>query len=124
MIAALLLPDERPPAALNVHERMIETGAIAPIFIRFEFFNMLLVSERRRRIAAEDASELSDVFNTLPIRMTILDDSGTLLRLARQHGLTAYDASYLLLAKQTNYPLATLDKMLLRAAQAERVEII
>lgn len=46
------------------------------------------------------------------------------MRLAGKHGLSAYDTSYLLLAISESLPLATLDKRLAAAAQAERVEVI
>ena len=41
------------------------------------------------------------------------------LELARKHGLCAYDAAYLALAKATSHRLATLDARLERAARAE-----
>ena len=43
---------------------------------------------------------------------------GDVLRLARKHKLTAYDAAYLELALRRNLPLATLDKQLLTALHA------
>ncbi len=39
------------------------------------------------------------------------------LHLARRHGLSSYDASYLELALRTGVPLATLDTDLARAAR-------
>lgn len=43
--------------------------------------------------------------------------------LAREHGLTAYDAGYLELALRMRVPLATLDSALIAAARAESVEL-
>lgn len=43
---------------------------------------------------------------------------------ARQHALTAYDASYLLLALDRGLPLATLDKRLRTAAQDAGVALV
>jgi len=45
------------------------------------------------------------------------------LDLADRHGLSVYDATYLQLAIDVDGELATLDQALLRAAQAESVEI-
>jgi predicted nucleic acid-binding protein len=44
--------------------------------------------------------------------------------LARQYGLTVYDAAYLELAQRENIPLATLDIRLANAARAEMVQLI
>ena len=47
-----------------------------------------------------------------------------IVRLALVHGLTAYDAVYLALAIAERLPLATLDKKLATAAQAENVPVL
>jgi GNAT superfamily N-acetyltransferase len=47
-----------------------------------------------------------------------------ILTLARRHGLTVYDASYLELAERPAAPLATLDVTLARAAQRENISLI
>lgn len=44
--------------------------------------------------------------------------------LAQAHGLTAYDAAYLELARRSRRPLATLDKALREAARAARVDLL
>jgi predicted nucleic acid-binding protein len=44
------------------------------------------------------------------------------LRLARRHGLSSYDASYLELALRNGLPLATLDERLGKAARAAGVK--
>lgn len=44
------------------------------------------------------------------------DEAQKLLTLIRKYQLTAYDGTYLLLALQTGYPLATQDKALAKAA--------
>jgi predicted nucleic acid-binding protein len=44
--------------------------------------------------------------------------------LCRKHGLTAYDAAYLEIAMRGNYPLATADDDLRRAAQAEGIQVL
>jgi predicted nucleic acid-binding protein len=51
-------------------------------------------------------------------------DSDHLLHLARAHQLTAYDAAYLELARRLVLPLATLDRALIRAAEAEGTPLI
>jgi predicted nucleic acid-binding protein len=49
--------------------------------------------------------------------------SGSLI-LAERHGLTVYDAAYLEVALRRGLPLATLDKDLRAAANAERVQLL
>jgi len=44
--------------------------------------------------------------------------------LARRHGLTVYDASYLELAERSTAPLATLDVTLGQAAQRDNISLI
>ncbi len=46
------------------------------------------------------------------------------MALARKHGLTVYDASYLELAQRESLVLATLDKDLIRAARAENIKLL
>ena len=55
----------------------------------------------------------------LGIRLDHAPDSATVLRLARTHDLTLYDALYLELAIRETRPLATLDRRLATAFRAE-----
>lgn len=48
--------------------------------------------------------------------------SALVLRLAREHRLTVYDSLYLELAVRERRPLATLDRKLRLAAEAEGVQ--
>jgi predicted nucleic acid-binding protein len=88
--------------------------------------NLLLVAERRRRITAERCAELLDLLDSLPIETA--DETsrirGPVLRLARAHRLTTYDAIYLDLAIDRELPLATRDGDLRRAAHAAGVALL
>jgi predicted nucleic acid-binding protein len=48
----------------------------------------------------------------------------TTLALGRRHHLSSYDAAYLELAMRLGLPLATLDKNLRKAAQAEGIAVL
>lgn len=60
----------------------------------------------------------------LPVRLDDLRVSPTVLSMALEHGLTVYDAFYLELARRAVLPLATNDRALRRAAEAERVPLV
>ena len=88
--------------------------------------NVLLVGERRKRCSQADTTQWLAYLAGLPV---VLDGETELrawsdtLNLARQYGLSAYDASYLELALREGIPLATLDAPLDRAARAAGVSI-
>lgn len=58
------------------------------------------------------------------MRVDGLPEEAQLLRLARTHQLSVYDATYLELAQRERIPLATLDIKLSAAAHAESVSLI
>ena len=60
----------------------------------------------------------------LPIVVDRAPEEAAVLTLARRHGLTVYDASYLELAQRHDAPLATLDVALTQAAQRENISLI
>lgn len=119
--------DEVSPAIQRVFEIVLNDGAWVPSLWRLEVANILEMGARRGRhdTAFADAT-LSDL-DLLPIRIDADTDThawGATLKLARHHGLTLYDATYLELAKRRALPLATLDADLRRAAEAEKVPLL
>jgi len=84
-----------------------------------ELANALAIGERHKRIMPARSSEFIALIGELPI---VIDEQtpsfalGTVLDLARNEGLSAYDASYLELAMR-GVPLATKDNGLARAAR-------
>ena len=96
---------------------------LVPMLWYWEIANTLLVLERKGRVA--DASvAYASVLRNLPIdAVHDVIDARRLeeLTYARRHGLTSYDAAYLALAKSTVNALATLDRKLALAAEAESV---
>jgi predicted nucleic acid-binding protein len=60
----------------------------------------------------------------LPIVVDGTPEETAVLTLARRHGLTVYDASYLELAERSAAPLATLDVTLAQAAERENISLI
>lgn len=123
--AAWCLQDEASPAAERLLERVIRQGALVPAIWPSEMANVLVTAERRGRITAADAERAVELLERLPIRI----DSpygGTLSRcraVAREYGLTAYDASYLDLAFREGLELATFDERLAEAARRAGVPL-
>jgi predicted nucleic acid-binding protein len=105
----------------------LESGeAFVPAVWPLEVGNALLAAERRKRL-----SEASVVrFLTLVAGLPIVVEQETPERmlketvsLARQHGLSTYDASYLDLAMRLGLPLSTQDASLKKAAKKCRVPL-
>ena len=127
MTLAWYFDDERTATSIAVLNQVADAGAVVPALWRLEALNGLQVAVRRGRIdvAYRDAS-LHDLRS-----LVIAIDPGTnrqawsaTLRLCDRFGLTPYDAAYLELALRRQLPLATLDRELVRAAQAESVPLV
>ncbi len=92
-----------------------------------EISNGLLMGLRRKRILPDRPALFWDELAVLPIEVESPlspDQVKAVLFLCQQHGLTAYDAAYLELAKRKRLPLAKLDSALLKAAPLENVALI
>lgn len=117
---AWLFAEERTEGVLTLFRDLAAGPTVVPALWHTETANFLLVAERRRRITADISAVLLDLLGALDIETD--DDpsrvQGPVLELARQHGLTAYDATYLDLAVRRRLPLATTDAALIRAARA------
>ena len=82
----------------------------------FEVRNVLIVNERPGRLRETDTAVFLRNLGRLPIVVDRAPEEAAVLTLARRHGLTVYDASYLELAERYAAPLATLDTTLAQAA--------
>jgi predicted nucleic acid-binding protein len=122
--AAWFMPDEKSEFADKTRDEVTEAGAVAPVLFWYELRNMLLSNERRRRLNAEEFVEALDALRALPIDLRSTRDDDICFTLARRHGLTFYDATYLALAIEEGAPMATLDKALAKAAAREGVELL
>lgn len=124
---AWFFKDERTPAVLAVFSDVQDAGAVVPILWRYEVANALQMAVRRRRITTADRDETLADLTEIDV---MLDPEGneyawsSSLRLSDRHRLTVYDAAYLELAQRRRLPLATLDRALIRAGEAEGVKVI
>ncbi|MBN9563057.1 MAG: type II toxin-antitoxin system VapC family toxin [Alphaproteobacteria bacterium] len=113
-LAALLFGE---PEADAVAQQLEDARLVAPGLMEFELANVCLVKTLRhpqQRSALMAAFRLRD---RLGVEQIAVDHDGA-VELAAATGLTAYDASYLWLAREMRAELVTLDRQLARAAEA------
>ena len=119
--------DVASPYADFILDRLENATAIVPAVWPLEVGNVLLVAQRRKRLTVAAGNSFLALLSELPIiveqeppeRMT-----REILSLARDCGLSTYDASYLDLAIKRELPIATLDNQLLAAARLSYVKIV
>ncbi len=121
--AAWILPDEAAAAADRALDRLGRDSAMVPGMFWDELRNLLLSAERRGRIDEAYADASMARLRRLPIRCPGEPGDRDVMDLARNHRLTAYDASYLALAIREGCELASLDRHLNEAAAAEGVPL-
>ena len=122
--AAWCFPDEQASAAERVLDNLPRLGGVVPGIFRYEMRNVLIVNERRGRIDQAGSARFLMRLRDLRLLEDDAHDDDTVMALARKHGLSAYDASYLETALRRGDGLATLDRELVNAAVAEGVVLI
>lgn len=126
VLMSFIMPDEKDDRTLDLVNRLSFEGAFAPVLLKYEVMNALLVAERRRRIEPTYRLRALAQFQRMPIQfelMTEPDAWQSLADLAARHRLTGYDASYLALALDRGLPLATFDKEIIAAARSLSVPL-
>ena len=119
--------NEATAAADTVLERLATETASVPAIWHLEIANVLVMSERRRRITPANSTEFIALLEALVI---VVDEEtpsrafGRVLDLAREERLTAYDAAYLELAMRLGLPLASKDGDLCDAAERLGVSVL
>lgn len=122
---AWCIGDEGDSSADRLLDSLSSGEALVPALWPLEISNALLTAERRRRLTRAQAFQCFEMLRSLPI---VVDEStpsramGEISSLARDQGLSVYDAAYLELAIREGLPLATRDKAL--AAAAKRCGIL
>jgi predicted nucleic acid-binding protein len=109
------------PYAVRVSKVLANGGrAMVPALWRVEVPNGLLVAERRGVLSSSETALAIQQFEILLAQSIESAEQPVSLRRvfasAQQFQLTAYDACYLDLARETQLPLATLDRRLGEAA--------
>lgn len=120
------LPDETSAFAVSVLERIRLEGATTPVLFKFETANVLHVAMRRGRITPQVRDRILRDYESLALTYDLdcLTSVWTAVpHLSEKHGLSAYDATYLEVATRRRAPLATLDRKLARAVEAEGISL-
>lgn len=123
VILAWAFKEQFPNAELTLRRVRTEVTLVPGIWW-FELRNVLIQGERHRRITEPQTARFLRDVARLAVTVDREPQEARLLRLARHHRLTVYDAAYLELAIRETLPLATLDAALARAARAEAVPLI
>src|SRR4051794_33334767 len=124
---AWCLKDESSDYADGVLERVIDEGAAAPAHWPLEVANAILTAQRRGRLDAGEIAQVSSLLNRLEIEVVpveLITALWSVLDVANEHNLSAYDAAYLGLAQHRGIAIATLDSPLRDACIAAGVDVV
>jgi predicted nucleic acid-binding protein len=105
---------------------MAKKQAMVPAIFPLEVAHGLLMGERRKRSTEANTTKWLQSLAALPIEMDTRHASATfalVVPLARAHGMTSYDASYLELALRRNIPFATMEPQLRACAKVLGVKL-
>jgi predicted nucleic acid-binding protein len=120
---ANVLDEATSPAVRRWIERWLAMGStiVVPRHFWLEIVNSLAVGNHLLGAAVIEAVHQLREF---PIETHDLDEAGLLLTIdaVERHGLTAFDAQYLVLAELVDAPLVTIDKRLANAAGSRAID--
>jgi predicted nucleic acid-binding protein len=124
---AWVYSEETTSAIEAVLEQVTAAGAWVPSLWRLEVANILEMGVRRGRTKAAFRDATLNDLTLLPIQTDAETERQAwtaTLQLAVRHRLTLYDAAYLETALRRRLPLATLDRELRAAAEADGVALL
>jgi len=123
---AWCFPDEASEYADGVLVALEGRTILVPAVWGLEIANAVLVGERSKRLRHPEIRRFSILLESLPLVQDVQsagEHFSNVLPVAREYGLSAYDAAYLELSIRHGAPLATLDARLQTAAQKAGIEI-
>jgi predicted nucleic acid-binding protein len=113
VVVAFLLDSPLTPDARVIHIR--DATWVAHPLCRSEVLNALLQVTKARKISLSAAINAAETATSLLTDRTDGCEPSTILNKAHSTGLTAYDATYVVLARSLGVPLITEDRQILRA---------
>ncbi len=117
-----MLIDENDAYADAALERALTDGMVVPALWHYEVQNGILLALRRQRITAEEARRSLETIRAWNVRVEVPYGSEE-FEIARETGLTVYDASYVVVARHIGARLATNDRRMRAAAESIGIEI-
>ena len=126
VVMTWVFADEFNAYANTVLDGLKDSCACVPAIWRLEVVNVLISAERRGRITQSACTRFITLLKELQFQViedNMTQSMNTLLSIARDYRLSAYDAAYLNLAITRSLPIATLDKNLLKAAKQADVPL-
>jgi predicted nucleic acid-binding protein len=120
---AWILPKQATPAAAALLKESNSLDFAAPDIFEWEVRNVLLTLDRRGVLQDGDYDLAVAIYDSLEVRLgpPVLEVD-QLAALARRSRLSLFDASYLALALDRDWSLASRDEALLAVAKAQGVE--
>ena len=118
-VLAVILEEPEKIALISATEN---TTLLAPGCLSWEVGNAFSAMLKRKRLNLELASKGISIFEKIPIQeveVALLD----VIELCDRHGIYAYDAYYLQLAKKASIPLLTLDQKMFLVAKKEKIQV-
>ena len=112
--------------ALAVRDFVLDSGSrvLVPYLWAYEAANVAAYYVRAGELAQDVAADsLHALQNLFTIRIDRDETPRTLFEAAEAQEVSAYDASYLLLARDEGLPLATLDKKMRKAARDMEISL-
>jgi predicted nucleic acid-binding protein len=117
-VIAWFIKDQVTAHTNRLRERARREALHAPAVLPLEIVNDVWQLQKRRRLSAHQADEIVAKATRLKINIHAEAVSmQTLLGMARNHDLAAYDASFIEVAQRLGLPLAAKDEVLLAAAR-------
>ncbi len=116
--------DERNSYCDAVLESLADGEAFVPGMWPLEVGNVLLVAERKKRFTEASVVRFLELVSGLPLTVEQETPERMLkeiVSIAREQGISTYDASYIDLAMRLGLPMSTLDASMRKAAR--RLEI-
>jgi predicted nucleic acid-binding protein len=112
--------------SVSVFAALGQREILVPSLWIYEVANVLLVAQRRGRIAPDRIQEVLETVTGFNLRIdeVVPESALRLTRLGLQYGLTVYDAAYLDLALRSSSPIATKDNALVKAMQGAGVRLV
>jgi predicted nucleic acid-binding protein len=96
---------------------------IAPASVHFEIGNAISAMLKRRRITIEQAAQLLEQYQLIPLRFVDVELGESIL-IAQRYNIYAYDAYLIRCAEKYRCPLLTLDEGLRHHAQTHAVTVL